>query len=172
MATAEELREVSRLLAEAIFVLRWCASSDALVLNEEEAAEPVVSPDDLRADYAAAIDQLIGLVPDYESYFEQTGGVEQWGPVLDAAGWSGPLLRFKLRVLRRGGRASVVSWARGLRPPISRRLLKWFLKLLNIALDSLGTIPGVDLIKELKEFLEGAEGADDGEDDEDGPARR
>ncbi len=76
-----------------------------------------LSPDDLRVEDAAAVEQLTGLVPDYESYFERTGGIEQWGPVLDAAGWSGPLLRFKLRVLGRGGRDRVVSWARARHSP-------------------------------------------------------
>jgi hypothetical protein len=170
LATADDLGEVSRLLADAVLVLGWCASPDAMVLNPEEAAEPVIVPDDLRVDYAAAFAQLTGLVPDYETYFGRTGGVEEWGPVVDRAGWSGPLLQFKLRILRRGGRDRVVRWARGHRPPITRRLLKWFLEILNIALDSLSAIPGVDLIKELKEFLERAVAGEDGDDDGDGSA--
>jgi len=100
--------------------------------------------------------QLLELVPDYDALFgldptapTSRDGVDNWGAELDRAGWSGPLLRFKLAVLRRAGRGPVIrwastGWARRLRRAIPRRLLKTFLAALNAALGSLGAIPGVD----------------------------
>ncbi len=152
MATYDDLVEVSRLLSEAALLLRWCGEDEARVLDGEE-AEAAVLPEDLRGLYRDAVGQLLEQVQ---------GGLDRWGPVLDSAGWSGPLLRFKLAVLRRAGRESVMGWARGLSRVIPRRALKVFLAALNAALGSLGAIPGVDLLKELKEFLERAIDGDGG----------
>lgn len=168
MATLEDLAEVSRLLSEAVLLLRWCGDDQALVLDNEEAmaaGDPVL-PDDLRGLYREAVGQLLEQVPDYDALLGpgftvggEPGGLERWGPVLDDAGWSGPLLRFKLAVLQRSGRETVMSWATGqAMRAIPRRVLKPFLAALNAALGSLGAIPGVDLLRELKEFLEGAIG--------------
>jgi len=136
--------------------------------------EAPVQSDDLRELYREAVAQLLELVPDYDALFgldptapTSRDGVDNWGAELDRAGWSGPLLRFKLAVLRRAGRGPVIrwastGWARRLRRAIPRRLLKTFLAALNAALSSLGAIPGVDLLREIKEFLEGAIGDEGG----------
>jgi len=160
LATREELRQVSRLLSEVKLLLRHCGEEEARLSDGEE-AEAIVLPEDLRGPYREAVAQLLELVPDYDALFgldatAPTGhdGLDRWGPVLDNAGWSGPLLRFKLAVLRRAGREPVIGWARRLRRAIPRRLLKAFLAALNAALGSLGAIPGVDLLREFKEFLE------------------
>ena len=164
MATREELAEVSRLLSEVKLLLRRCGEEEARLSDAGE-ADAAVLPDDLRGLYREAVAQLLELVPDYDALFgldptapASGDGVERWGPELDRAGWSGPLLRFKLAVLRRAGRGPVIGWARRLRRAIPRRLLKAFLAALNAALGSLGAIPGVDLLREIKEFLEGAIG--------------
>ena len=173
MATREELAQVSRLLSEVKLLLQHCGEEDARLSDGGEAEAPVLS-DDLRGLYREAVAQLLELVPDYDALFgldpttsTSRDGVDNWGVELDRAGWSGPLLRFKLAVLRRAGRGPVVrwastGWARRLRRAIPRRLLKTFLAALNAALGSLGAIPGVDLLREIKEFLEGAIGDEGG----------
>jgi glucoamylase len=144
-------------------LLLRCGEEEARLSDGE--AETAVLPDELRGLYQEAVAQLLELVPDYDALFgldptapTGDGGVERWGPELDRAGWSGPLLRFKLAVLRRAGRRPVMRWAHRFRRAIPRRLLKAFLAALNAALGSLGAIPGVDLLREIKEFLEGASG--------------
>jgi hypothetical protein len=118
-------------------------------------------PDELRTTYAAAVDQLQAI--QVTLALSTLDGQNIDFPMslvlvtLGAAGWDDSLRDFKLEVLERSGRSSVMSVARGGRSGggrIRRRILKAFIGALNAALGSLQGIPGVGAIQELKDFVE------------------
>jgi hypothetical protein len=160
MATFEDARLVRDLVADAAQFLDWCAGDESAVVDDDGEQIPVV-PENLRVTYAAAVDQLkaiqvtlaLSTLDGQNSDFQMSLVLVTLG----AAGWDDSLRDFKLEVLERSGRSSVMSVARGGRSGggrIRRRILKAFIGALNAALGSLQGIPGVGAIQELKDFVE------------------
>ena len=160
MATIDDAVEVRALVEDAAQFLDWCAGPESEVVDDNGEWGPVV-PEDLRAIYAAAVDQLQDTqVALALATLEGRNSDFPMSCLLDtraAAGWDGALRDFKLQVLERSGRASVMEVARGGRSRggrIRRRILKAFVGALNAALSSLQGIPGVGAIQEVKDFVE------------------
>lgn len=160
MATFDDVRDVRALVEDAVQFLDWCAGPESEVIDDDGEHSPVV-PVDLRAIYAAAVDQLqrtqVALALSTLEGRNDSFPMSRVLIVLADAGWDGPLRDFKLQVLERSGRTTVMDVARDGRSRggrIRRRILKAFVGALNAALDSLDGIPGVGAIKELKDFVE------------------
>jgi hypothetical protein len=160
MATVDDALEVRALVEDAAQFLDWCAGPESVVIDDNGEQTPVV-PGEIRATYAAAIDQLretqVALALSTLAGGNDSFPISQVLGALADAGWDGSLRDFKLQVLERSGRSPVMEVARGGRSRggrIRRRILKAFTGALNAALDSLEGIPGVGAIKEVKDFVE------------------
>jgi hypothetical protein len=160
MATVEDVAIVRNVVNETVQLLDWCAGPAGRLTTEDGQNVPPV-PDNLRASYAAAIDQLRAVQVEIALRTLQGGNndfpMSQVLTALAEAGWDGPLLQFKLQVLEQNGRTEVGAVTGGGRTAgglIRRVVFGRFTGALNAALDSLKFIPGVGAIKEVKDFLE------------------
>ena len=159
----DEIAEARQVVSDAMSVLTWCADPGARLLDDDGEDAPVL-PDELRASYAEAVDELWrDHWPLAESAFDGDSAqvnLDQVREILGAAGWTGSLLEFKLGVLDFRGRGEVMAVVRRAQGggSIPRLVLKGFLGVLNAALESLKGIPAVAAIKEVKDFVDGVIG--------------
>jgi hypothetical protein len=153
MADPHEVAFARGVVRDSFVVLRWAASEEGL---DDEGA-PVVSPG-LRQFMAPAVEEvhdgaysqalriLDGNDPDYPP--------ERVSADLDSVGWSGAQRIFKEQTLKEAGRHEVMDAVEHGGPRPKRRIWQKFFRVLNVALESLSIIPGVEPIKELKDFAE------------------
>jgi hypothetical protein len=159
MAASVRDAEAARAVVEdAVALLRWCASPEALVETRRDRFASVM-PKRLLGLYRETVGQF------ETAYFELAiltlRGENPRFPLkevlelLDQVGWTGPALDFKLAVLDEAGRNDVVvATAPGGVRRMRSRVFRRFIETLNVALGSLEGVPGVAAIRELKDFVE------------------
>lgn len=158
MANFEDVDSVRSVVGDATLLLDWTAGPEVFLVNEAGEVVPLVS-EELRPAYAAAVEQahatFFGLALDTLRGRNPNFPLEQVLAALDEAAWSGPLRQLKVQILEAIGLEEVMELPRARRTgAIAGGVFRRVIKGLNVALGSLGAIPGVGPIKELKDFLE------------------